>query len=182
MSCKPYFDMNGFFTNKTHNSSEMLGVCDLSKILQINYFDRSKPSNLYTVNSTGNSSEFASVPFVEGFTSGGPPGENNTNGHCPDGHTNKNGRCKQVCTSCDYNDRMKDKSRQFNQYDNCFSEGVYNGTTNNGKTTCTCGKNNQYCSDNFLTKLYTTDGMFFNKDNIIVNIADANDMENYALF
>ena len=184
---KPYLDMNGFFDNITHNAQDMMGICNQDKILKIKYLDRTSPANLIAINSKPSTGlEFAEfptlLPGVEGFTSGGPPGEYNTNGYCPDGYTFKNGKCEQVCTSCKYSDRTKGKSLEFNEYDSCFSEGVFNGFDNNGGKTCTCGKNNQYCSNNFISKLYTADGMFFNNNDLIINIADANNMETYALF
>lgn len=183
MSCKPYLDTNGFFENVIHKAEDMLNVCDQSKILNINFFDKTKPGNLYAVNSTNNMNlDYALVPGVEGFISGGPPGEKNTQGYCPDGHSFTNGKCQEVCTSCKYSDRTHGKSTVFNEYDTCFSEGVFNGYDNNGIRNCTCGKNNKYCSHSFLDKLYTTDGMFYNDNELIINIANANDMENFALF
>lgn len=187
MSCnKPYLDTTGFFDNQSHNSEDMMGICDQSKILNINYFNSTKPSNLYTINASKalniDYASFPSIPFMEGFTTGGPPGKDNRHGYCPDGFTYKNGKCEQLCTGCKYSDRTNNKSQEFNEFDKCFSEGVFNGFTNEGVTTCTCGKNGQYCSGNFLDRLYTADGMFFNHNDLIVNIANANDMENYALF
>ena len=41
------------------------------------------------------------------------------------------------------------KSREFNEADPCFPNGVYNGITNEGFIKCTCGKDNKYCSDDF---------------------------------
>tara|TARA_B110000977_G_scaffold178493_1_gene236198 strand:+ start:22 stop:579 length:558 start_codon:yes stop_codon:yes gene_type:complete len=183
--CTHYLDPNGFFTNQTHEAADMVNICDQSKILSINYFDKTIPGNLYSVNSSkANSLDFSDISFpsIEGFTSGGPPGERNTNGFCEDGYTYENGRCKQVCTNCKYSDRTRGKSTEFNEFDPCFSGGVFNGLDNQGNKSCTCGKNNQYCSNDFVKKLYTTDGMFFNDGDLVVNIANANDMENYSLF
>lgn len=187
MCTKPYLDMNGFFDNKTNNSRDMMSICDQDKILKINYFDHNSPANLMAVNSqNSNGLGFAnfptSLPGIEGFVSGGPPGVLNTDGNCPDGYTNENGNCKQICTSCKYNDKMKGKTQEFNEYDSCFPQGVFGGFDADGLRTCTCGRNNQYCSKGFLEKLYTADGMFFNNNDLIINVADANNMETFALF
>ena len=188
MCSKPYLDMNGFFDNKTNNSRDMMSICDQDKILKIPYFNHNSPANLMALNSKNSTGlDFAhfptpSIPGIEGFVSGGPPGTYSRDGYCPDGHTNENGICKQVCNNCKYNDRTSGKSTQFNEFDTCFSEGVYNGFDSSGLRTCTCGRNNQYCSKGFLEKLYTADGMFFNKNDLVINVADANDMETFALF
>jgi hypothetical protein len=178
--------MYGFFNNKTNNSQNMMGICDQDKILKIQYSNHNSPANLIALNSQKSTglgfADFPSLTGIEGFTSGGPPGSYARDGFCPDGHTNENGNCKQICKSCKYNDRTKGKSTEFNEADSCFSEGVFNGFDSSGLRTCTCGRNNQYCSKGFLEKLYTVDGMFSNDNDLIINIANANDMETFALF
>ena len=109
----------------------------------------------------------------EGFTSdifyvnNGPGVSNVPFGKCPDGFTNKNGMCVQVCMNCKYRDNMR--SQEFNEADPCFPEGVYDGITNEGYIKCTCGLNNNYCSEKF-TDTYTTDGMLFYNNKIKNNI------------
>ena len=68
--------------------------------------------------------------------------------------------CVQVCSGCKYNDNMK--SQEFNEYDKCFPNGVYDGITKDGVIKCTCGENNQYCKDNFIN------GFIFNNRIIII--------------
>ncbi len=98
---------------------------------------------------------------VEGFanmfvTDNGPGESTIRNNQCPEGYSRtKNGSCQQVCISCSYRDNMR--SKEFNEYDPCFPEGVYNGTDKYGNTMCTCGENNQYCSHKF-TDQFTADG------------------------
>ena len=90
--------------------------------------------------------------MIEGFTGkifiapDGPGKRTLKKNKCPLGYTDRGGICEQICTGCKYEDGMK--SQQFNEYDNCFPNGVYNGRNNDGSLNCTCGKNNQYCSDN----------------------------------
>ena len=73
-------------------------------------------------------------------------------GECPEGYTRcpDSGKCIQACIGCVYRDNMK--SREFNEADPCFPNGVYDGVTNDGFVKCTCGKDNKYCSDDFTKK------------------------------
>ena len=93
---------------------------------------------------------------------------------CPDGYSKcpTTGKCIQKCIGCVYTDNMK--SREFNEGDPCFPEGTYNGVTNEGHIKCTCGFNNQYCSDNFIKKHFTADGMLMDGKKIIMNIGNTN--------
>jgi len=79
---------------------------------------------------------------------------------CPQGYSwcDKSNKCIQVCMGCKYEDNMK--SQDFNEYDPCFPNGVYDGVKNNGTIKCTCGKNNQYCSDNLIEDIFATIGLF----------------------
>ena len=61
------------------------------------------------------------------------------------------------------------KSREFNEADPCFPNGVYDGITNEGFIKCTCGRNNKYCSDTFIKDMFTTDGMMVSGKKIILN-------------
>ena len=91
-------------------------------------------------------------------------------GECPEGYKKcpKTGKCIQKCINCVYHENMK--SRDFNESDPCFPEGVYNGVTNEGYIKCTCGYNNQYCSNNFIKNEFTTDGMMISGQKIIANV------------
>lgn len=90
---------------------------------------------------------------------------------CPEGYGKCpiTGKCIQQCVECVYNDKMKMKSREFNEADPCFPEGVYNGITNEGYIKCTCGKNNRYCSDDFTKNIFTAEGMMMIGQKIIAN-------------
>ena len=90
-------------------------------------------------------------------------------GECPEGYRRCpiSGRCIQKCIGCVYRDNMK--SREFNEADPCFPEGVYNGITNEGYIKCTCGKDNKYCSNEFTKNIFTADGMMMMGQKIIVN-------------
>ena len=95
--------------------------------------------------------------FANYFVTDNGPGESTIrDGKCPEGYTrSKTGKCIQVCTNCSYRDGMK--SKDFNEADPCFPQGVYDGVDKNGFTKCTCGSDNQYCSDRFLNQ-FTADG------------------------
>ena len=45
------------------------------------------------------------------------------------------------------------KSRDFNEADKCFPEGVYDGINSAGVLKCTCGQDNRYCSEQFLNNV-----------------------------
>jgi hypothetical protein len=87
-------------------------------------------------------------------------------GSCPQGYRwcSKSKKCIQVCTNCKYKDGMK--SREFNEADKCFPEGVYDGISSDGTLKCTCGKDNRYCSDKFVANIFTTDGLLYFDDTI----------------
>jgi hypothetical protein len=90
-------------------------------------------------------------------------------GECPEGYSKCpiTGKCIQKCIGCVYRDNMK--SREFNEADPCFPNGVYNGITNDGYIKCTCGRDNKYCDDNFIKNIFTADGMMMNGQKIIMN-------------
>lgn len=121
-----------------------------------------KPSN--TMNSYG----------VEGFqnqfiTDNGLGESSIPKGECPEGYSRDlvSGKCMQKCIGCVYRDNMK--SREFNEADPCFPNGVYNGLNSDGFIKCTCGRDNKYCSDNFIKNIFTTDGMMISGQKIIMN-------------
>jgi hypothetical protein len=96
--------------------------------------------------------------FANYFVTDNGPGESTVrNGKCPEGYTrcSKTGKCIQVCTNCSYRDGMK--SKDFNEADPCFPQGVYDGVDQYGFTKCSCGEDNKYCSDRFLNQ-FTADG------------------------
>lgn len=103
---------------------------------------------------------------IEGFTgkifiTDNGPGESNVTDSCPEGfkwNESLNG-CIQVCRNCHYNQKDEKKSKDYNKADPCFPNGVYDGITNSGELKCTCGKDNRYCSDNFLTDIYEKIGL-----------------------
>ena len=84
------------------------------------------------------------------YTDNGMGESNVPHDQCPEGYRRceKTNKCIQVCTNCKYNDNMK--SQEFNEYDTCFPNGVYDGLDKNGNIKCNCGKDNKYCSDKFL--------------------------------
>mgnify|MGYP004349484551 CR=1 FL=1 len=120
---------------------------------------------------------------MEGFTNpntflvdNGPGKSSVPEGECPEGFSLNNlGQCIQKCQGCIYRDNMK--SLQFNEKDPCFPDGVYNGITNEGYIKCTCGTNNQYCSDNFIKNLFTTDGILMMEQKIIMNMGNTNTVD-----
>jgi hypothetical protein len=111
------------------------------------------------------------VGHMEGFVSGGQPGEKTIQaGNCPEGHTRcpKTGMCIEVCQGCIYRDNMK--SQQFNEADPCFPGGTYDGITNTGQIKCTCGKDNKYCSEDFIKNTFTADGMMMMNNKVMMNV------------
>lgn len=122
---------------------------------------------------------------IEGFTdkifiTDDGPGESNVPfDECPVGYTLRDGFCVQVCQACQYKDNQR--SRQFNEGDPCFPEGVYNGLTNEGNVKCTCGERNQFCSGNFVNNIFSTDGMFIFNNSIKNSIGNTNIVDNLFL-
>ena len=102
---------------------------------------------------------------IEGFTgkmfiTDNGPGKSFINkNECPEGFSWDPYKkiCVQVCSGCKYNDNMK--SQEFNEYDKRFPNGVYDGITNDGQIKCTCGKNNQYCDENFISNIFSSIGL-----------------------
>jgi hypothetical protein len=104
---------------------------------------------------------------IEGFTN---LGESYVEpGSCPDGYyyCDVAQKCIQVCQNCKFNEKKYHKSKEFNERDPCFPDGVYNGIDNQGNTMCTCGSKGQYCNDIFDAQGgMVTDGVY------IVNVGD----------
>tara|TARA_Y100000992_G_scaffold281998_1_gene230160 strand:- start:185 stop:841 length:657 start_codon:yes stop_codon:yes gene_type:complete len=123
------------------------------------------------------------IDNVEGFTGSfvtdNGLGESYTKkGECPEGYKRcpKTNNCIQVCTNCKYNDKMK--SQEFNEFDKCFPNGVYDGINSEGNLKCTCGKNNQYCSEKFVDSFFMANGSFLNNN----EIKNFNDNNNFFSF
>ena len=108
-----------------------------------------------------------STKSIEGFTN---LGESYVEpGSCPDGYyyCDVAQKCIQVCQNCKFNEKKYTKSKEFNEGDPCFPNGVYNGIDNQGNTMCTCGSKGQYCNDIFDAQGgMVTDGVY------IVNVGD----------
>jgi len=130
-----------------------------------------KPLKTESTEST-NSSNFGyegfqnSKPFI---TDNGPGESSVEKGECPEGYSLDlvSGKCMQKCIGCVYRDNMK--SREFNEADPCFPNGVYDGISSEGFIKCTCGKDNKYCSNDFIKNIFTTDGMMISGPKIIMN-------------
>ena len=132
--------------------------------------------------SENNTNQLIDINLTEGFqnksnvfvTDNGPGKSSIPYGQCPEGYSRcqKTGKCIQKCIGCVYRDNMK--SREFNEADPCFPEGTYNGITNEGYIKCTCGSQNQYCSDDFVKNIFTTDGMMMSGQKIIMNVGNTN--------
>ena len=113
--------------------------------------------------------------FTNMFITDNGPGESTIrDGKCPEGYTRcpRTGRCIQVCTNCSYRDGMK--SKEFNEADPCFPQGVYDGVTVDGDIKCTCGDDDKYCSNRFLNQ-FTADGSFSynNKTKNTIGLTDS---------
>ena len=129
--------------------------------------------------------------LVEGFTGKvfitdeGPGKTSIPEGQCPEGYSRsqETGKCIQKCIGCIYRDNMK--SQQFNEADPCFPEGTYNGITNEGNIRCTCGSNNQYCSNSFISDVnnfFTANGMMILGKKIIANTGETNSIDTLFSF
>ena len=101
--------------------------------------------------------------IVEGFANYEDPGEYTLwADECPESYKKCEitGRCIKVCKNCKVNN--SGRSFEFNEFDPCFPNGVYDGIDNYWNTQCTCGKHNQYCSDkkNDLYDIFTRPGSY----------------------
>ena len=113
----------------------------------------------------------------EGFTN---LGESSVEpGVCPDGYffCPLKQKCVQVCQNCKFNEKKYYKSKEFNEGDPCFPNGVYNGIDNQGITQCTCGSRGQYCND-----IFDTQGGLFADGVYIVNVGDYFDVGDLAAY
>ena len=100
-------------------------------------------------------------------------------GVCPDGYffCPLKQKCVQVCQNCKFNEKKYYKSKEFNEADPCFPNGVYNGIDNQGITQCTCGNRGQYCND-----IFDTQGGLFADGVYIVNVGDYFDVGDLAAY
>ena len=149
--------MNAGYGIRPYNSDEITNNKDISKI-------------------SGDTIEgYTNYPNMNSsFVVPSGPGEVNIEEKCREGFTYDGSKCVQVCTNCKYRDGMK--SQEFNEYDKCFPEGVYNGVNKDGLRRCNCGKNNQYCSDKFLNNFYPAGGFLSDIKNF--NFTDLFDIRN----
>lgn len=116
-------------------------------------------SDQFTSSQSDGSDKYTSSNY-EGFKTDNGPGKSTIPDRCPEGfsYDPEQEACFQVCQGCVYRDNMK--SREFNEADPCFPQGVYNGLNADGSIRCTCGSQNQYCKD-IPSDGYTTNGGLF---------------------
>lgn len=182
-----------FYLNaSSQNASDMLRTCVQDKTSSFEFNCKDDPMEQELPNDVKNIARINNISIqrgiidnnvIEGFTGkmfitdNGPGKSSVPEGECPEGFSlcKITGKCIQKCQNCIYRDNMK--SQQFNEGDPCFPNGVYNGITNEGYIKCTCGNNNQHCSDNFIQQLFTTDGIFINHKKINTNIGNSQHIE-----
>ncbi len=172
-------------TARTNDIAIQRGVIDFN-VLE---YDIPSLNNSSVKNRSLNNSSVKNELFlnngIEGFTNSnsfivdnGPGKSSVPEGECPEGFSlcSKTGKCIQKCQGCIYRDNMK--SLEFNEKDPCFPEGTYNGITNDGYIRCTCGNNNEYCSDDFIKNIFTTDGLMIMGKKIIMNMGNTSSIDN----
>ena len=142
--------------------TEKLAPCHkFNHKLHMRVFDRPQEGNYFTQNNEIR--EELKDPhnvMVEGYANYDPGEFTIMAGECPESYQkNTYGGCTKVCKNCKVPDG---KSSEFNEFDPCFPNGVYNGLDESGNLKCTCGEKNQYCSDNKnMYDMFTTDGNMF---------------------
>ena len=99
---------------------------------------------------------FTNYSGINDYPTSPGPGETNIEERCPQGYSYIDGKCVQVCAGCNYKDNMK--SKEFNTYDKCFPNGVYDGIDKLGNRICSCGRDNKYCPQKKTNKLYHAGG------------------------
>ena len=168
-------------TARTNDIAIQRGVIDFN-VLE---YDIPSLNNSLVKNNSSVSNNLFLNNSIEGFTNSnsfivdnGPGKSSVPEGECPEGFSlcSKTGKCIQKCQGCIYRDNMK--SLEFNEKDPCFPEGTYNGITNNGYIRCTCGNNNEYCSDDFIKNIFTTDGLMIMGKKIIMNMGNTSSIDN----
>lgn len=171
-------------TARTNDIAIQRGVIDFN-VLE---YDTSSYSGVPSVNNSLVNNSLVNNG-IEGFTNSdsfivdnGPGKSSVPEGQCPEGFSmcQKTGKCIQKCQGCIYRDNMK--SLEFNEKDPCFPEGTYNGITNEGYIRCTCGNNNQYCSDDFIKNIFTTDGLMIMEKKIVINMGNTDSIDNLFNF
>ena len=132
--------------------------------------------------SENNTNQLIDINLTEGFqnksnifvTDNGPGKSSVQYDQCPEGYSrcHKTGKCIQKCIGCVYRDNMK--SREFNEADPCFPQGVYDGVTVDGDIKCTCGDEDKYCSERFVNQ-FTAEGSFSynNKTKNTIGLTDS---------
>ena len=184
-----------YLNAETQPASNMLRQCigkDTSEIapchkfnhkLHMRVFDRPLEDNYFTQNN--DKKKELTNPHrdtIEGYENYDSGEYTIGAGECPESYQKDNvGRCIKVCKSCKVN--PGGKSLNFNEFDPCFPNGVYDGIDNHGNVQCTCGKNNQYCPEKkvSLYDMFTTDGiMVLNGE--ITSVSDYDDKFNASFY
>ena len=175
-----------YLNAETQPASNMLRKCigrDTEEIapchkfnhkLHMRVFDRPQEDNYFTQNTESKLELKAPHKIVEGYENYDPGEFVLWADECPESYQKDNvGRCIKVCKNCKVN---TGKSLEFNEFGPCFPEGVYDGIDNYGNVQCTCGKNNQYCSDkkNSVYDMFTTDGILI-MDGKTISVSDYDD-------
>ena len=177
-----------YLDGSKQNASDMLRICIQDKSSYFEFNCKEDPLKQESLTDTKDTARINNISIqrgitdnlinnnIEGFTNKifitdeGLGKSSIPEGECPEGYKKniKTGECIQKCINCVYHENMK--SRDFNESDPCFPEGVYNGITNEGYIKCTCGSENQYCSNDFINNEYTADGMMILGKKIIANV------------
>jgi len=186
-----------YLNAETQSAKDMLRTCigkDSKEIapchkfnhkLHMRILDRPQDGNFFKTNED-NKNELVKPhkKVIEGFANYEDPGEYTLwADECPESYKKCEitGRCIKVCKNCKVNN--SGRSFEFNEFDPCFPNGVYDGIDNYGNTQCTCGKNNQYCPDkkNELYDIFTTDGLMI-LGGIVNSVSDYDDKFNAAFY
>lgn len=155
-----------YLDSSKQNASDMLQLCVQDKTKGFDFNCKPPTTNINNIFQERDPITY-SQDMVEGFTNSpvfytdNGPGESIINDKCPESYRycHKSKKCIQLCNDCKYD--QHNKSKEFNEFDPCFPEGVYNGINNQGNINCTCGNNNEYCSD-----MFTAEGGLYENNHI----------------
>ena len=184
-----------YLDGSSQNASDMLRKCVQDKNSELDFNCKDDPMKQELFGEVKDTARMNNISIqrgithnrlVEGFTGKvfitdeGPGKTSIPEGQCPEGYSRsqETGKCIQKCIGCIYRYNMK--SQQFNEADPCFPEGTYNGITNEGNIRCTCGSNNQYCSNSFISDVsnfFTANGMMILGKKIIANTGETNSID-----
>ena len=165
-------------------SSEQIAPCHkFNHKLHMRVLDRPQDNTYFTQN-TEKKEELKGPhkALVEGFANYDPGEFTIMAGECPESYLkDAYGGCTKVCKNCKVNNGGK--SFEFNEFDPCFPNGVYDGIDNYGNIQCTCGKNNQYCPDKKISlyDMFTTDGIMV-LDGSAITVGDYDDKFNVSFY